>query len=399
MRVLVIHTYYRLRGGEDLSFEGETQLLREFGHTVQVFVAHNRDLETMPAAQRLRAIAWNRWAADDLRAHIRRFAPDVIYLNNMFMAMSGSVAATCAQSGIPTLVAVRNFRLSCIAGSLFRAGQSCTSCITAGHFAPGVLHRCHHGSLSSSVVASLSTSSIARGLRPRSPAGKVYFAAISAHVARYLTSVGVPASRTFVKPNTLNPDPGVGPGPGAGTRRELVFVGRLEPEKGIGAAVDAFRRLPEPAATMTIIGDGRMRPELRAAADRDTRIRLISGLGHAEVLTRLGRARCSIVPSLWDEPFGRVAVESLARGTPTIVSPKGGLPELVEPGVSGIVVDPHDATALEGALENMLFGPYWGEPGRRAARQRFTDHFSPAVVGARLTAIVQELGSQAPITQ
>ncbi|MGF7233649.1 MAG: glycosyltransferase [Frankia sp.] len=408
MRILAIHTYYRIRGGEDLSFDGETQLLRELGHTVRTFVAHNRDLETMPIGTRLRSITWNRVAANDLDREIARFAPDVIYLNNVFMALSASVAATCVRTEIPLLVAVRNFRLSCVSGTLFRAGRSCTSCVTAGRFAPGVLHRCHHGSLASSAVASLSASAIKReilgtqslGRHPveKQPPGKhVHFAAISSHVARYLTTLGVPDSRIFVKPNTLYPDPGAGPGPGAS--RELVFVGRLEPEKGIGAVVDAFSRLPETSAKLTIIGSGSMLSGLQAAARRDNRISITSGLRHDEVLARLGRARCSIVPSLWNEPFGRVAVESLARGTPTIVSPNGGLPELVEPGVSGIVVDPDDATALKAALAEMLQREYWGEEGRRAARRRFEDHSSPPVVGARLTQIMSEISSRPALAQ
>jgi glycosyltransferase involved in cell wall biosynthesis len=390
VRILAIHAYYRARGGEDVSFEGETELLRQSGHEVRTFIRHNRDLAAITPGRRLRTIAWNGPAADGIINEIGSFSPDVIYLNNAFMALSPSVVEACVRSAVPVLVAVRNFRLSCTPGTLFRAGHPCTTCIGAGSFVPGVVRRCHHGSLASSAVAALSASSIRRELLKKSPAGApVYFAAISAHVAGYLDAVGVPPSRVFVKPNTLYPDPG--PGPGDNRGHGVVFVGRLEPEKGVLAAVDAFTRLPGDHPRMTVIGDGSLREKVRLAAARDARISVVSRLGHADVLARLAEARCSVVPSLWDEPFGRVAVESLARGTPAVVSDRGGLPEVVEPGVSGLVVDPEDGSALRDALGEMLERDHWAEKGRWAARLRFEDCFSPKVVGARLDEILNGL--------
>ena len=76
-------------------------------------------------------------------------------------------------------------------------------------------------------------------------------------------------------------------------------------------------------------------------------------LGHRETLEEMKKALVVIIPSRWPEPFGRVALEALMMETPVVASKRGGLPEIVENGVTGILADP-TAEAMANALRLII---------------------------------------------
>jgi glycosyltransferase involved in cell wall biosynthesis len=84
-------------------------------------------------------------------------------------------------------------------------------------------------------------------------------------------------------------------------------------------------------------------------------------------------ATIGVVPSVWPEPFGQVAVECQSVGTPVIVSATGGLTDIVTTDVSGLVVAPGDAPALAAAIDRLAADPdlrtRLGETGRLQARE------------------------------
>ena len=77
-------------------------------------------------------------------------------------------------------------------------------------------------------------------------------------------------------------------------------------------------------------------------------------MSHAEALALYQGADIAVVPSLWREPFGLVAVEAMAAGLPVVASDTGGLSDIVRPGQTGLLVPPGDAAALAAALETLL---------------------------------------------
>ena len=93
-----------------------------------------------------------------------------------------------------------------------------------------------------------------------------------------------------------------------------------------------------PAWQVRVIGDGVLRPQIEAEAAQLTNLTFSTTIPHSQVGEELAKARLSIVSSSWSEPFGRVAAESLAAGTPALVSARGGLPEIVAPVSDALVV-------------------------------------------------------------
>ncbi len=160
---------------------------------------------------------------------------------------------------------------------------------------------------------------------------------------------------------------------------ELLYVGRLEYEKGVHDAIAALPRIrrTHPGTTLTIAGDGTQQDWLVECARRHRVLkatRFVGRLDHAALLALLHRADAAVLPSHY-EPFGLAALEAAAAGTPLVTSNVGGLGEAVIDGVTGMSCPPRDVAALAAAVRSVLDDPSAAQRRARAARKRLTADF------------------------
>ncbi len=165
-------------------------------------------------------------------------------------------------------------------------------------------------------------------------------------------------------------------GSGHGSRRRVVFAGRIVRPKGVGVLIRAAREVD---AEFVLCGDGRELDSMRALAGRlgvADRVSFTGWLSGEDLAQQLADASIVVMPSLWPEPFGLVGIEAFAAGRPAVASATGGIGDWLEHGVSGLQVPPGDAKALALALTEMLRDPErqqeMGEAGRRRVRERFS---------------------------
>ncbi|MGN6393838.1 MAG: glycosyltransferase family 4 protein [Gemmatimonadales bacterium] len=163
-------------------------------------------------------------------------------------------------------------------------------------------------------------------------------------------------------------------------RPHLLCIGRVVPEKGFDLVVDALasilRAVPE--IQLTIAGDGIDRPMLEQQARRlnvDHRIVVAGWVPPKEVLGLINTATIVIVPSRWFEPAPLVAIQAAHMGRPVVGTRTGGIPELVEDRVTGLVVDKEDPEAIARAvlylLQNQDEARAMGERAKLRARSVF----------------------------
>lgn len=187
---------------------------------------------------------------------------------------------------------------------------------------------------------------------------------------------------------------------GLGAGPVLVFVGRIQPLKGLDVAVRALAALGRDDARLVVVGgpsgtDGEA--ELRAVqalvaelglADR---VDFVAPQGHDRLVDWYRAADVVLVPSR-TESFGLVALEAGACGTPVVAAAVGGLPTVVEHGVSGFLVDERDPEAYAAAVAAVLADP--GDLRHRAALRshRFTwDRAADRLRGCYLDVPAREL--------
>lgn len=167
---------------------------------------------------------------------------------------------------------------------------------------------------------------------------------------------------------------------------ELLYLGRLEYEKGVHDLIAALPRIrrTHPGTTLTIAGEGTQQEWLVEQARKHRvlkAIRFVGHLGHAELLAVLHRADAAVLPSHY-EPFGIVALEAAAAGTPLVTSNIGGLGEAVINGQTGVSCPPRDVARLASAVRVVLDDPDAAQRRARAARERLTSAFDWKTVAA-----------------
>jgi glycogen(starch) synthase len=175
----------------------------------------------------------------------------------------------------------------------------------------------------------------------------------------------------------------------------LVLVGRLEHEKGAADAIDALALLgaTRPTAHLVLVGDGARADDLseRAAARGvGERVHQVGRLPDREVAAVVGASDVALVPSRY-EPFGLVALEAMAAGTPVVVTRTGGLPEVVEHGHTGAVVPPADPAALAAAVGGLLDDPARGRQLGANATTVVAQRYGWAPVAAATAAVYADV--------
>jgi glycosyltransferase involved in cell wall biosynthesis len=169
----------------------------------------------------------------------------------------------------------------------------------------------------------------------REIAATVPVIAISEHHASTAAAGGIPVAAVIHHGVDVSSFP-----LGAGVGGYAMFLGRMNPDKGVDAAARVARRAGVPLRIA-----GKMRePAERAYFDASVAPLLADGLveyvgevGGVQKLELLGGASCLLNPIAWPEPFGMVMIEALACGTPVLATPWGSAPEIVTDGVTGYV--------------------------------------------------------------
>lgn len=172
---------------------------------------------------------------------------------------------------------------------------------------------------------------------------------------------------------------------------DVLFVGRVNAQKGIGDLLHAMRGLATTGAALDIVGDGVERAAMEALAASlglGTRVRWHGHLPQERLPSLYARAGVVVLPSR-EEGLGLVAVEAMLAGTPVVGYRSGGLPDVLG-GDAGILVEPGDVAGLSRAIDRVLtdhtFASALAATGARRASARFT----PAAVAATYEAVYRE---------
>jgi len=195
--------------------------------------------------------------------------------------------------------------------------------------------------------------------------------------ARQLASEGVAAERIQIIPNGVDLDHYT-PRSSAKPLSTILTVGNLRAEKGHEVLLEAAARvlLAHPHLRFQMVGDGPRRAELEALAARLCIADRVSFLGHREdVPALLASADAFVLPSR-SEAFPNSAIEAMAAGLPVVASAVGGLLDLIEPGATGLLVEPNNAVALADAIGSLVRSPEYAAALGAAAREEVTQRYS-----------------------
>jgi glycosyltransferase involved in cell wall biosynthesis len=337
LRILILHSRY-LSGsisGENRVVEDEASVLTDGGHSVCVF---------QPAVDMKRSrlalatdVVRSGSSISEVRRLVAEHRPEVVHVHSVVPRLSPWVLRVLP-SPTPLVMTLHNFRLMCLPATFVRDDAICEDC--AGRVPwRGVVRRCYRNSGGAS--AALATSvTVHRGLGTFNRVD--LFLAVSRFVAEKHRAAGLDGARVRVKSNFAWPTPRRGE-----SGQYVLYAGRLSREKG----VDLLLRSTPPGLRLVVAGDGPERAALRSLAGPS--VEFVGEVPAGDMPPLLRNASALVVPSRCYESQGRIVLEAFAAGVPVVASRIGGLPEVVENGVNGLLVEPNDADAWRAALSRI----------------------------------------------
>jgi len=386
MRVLLLNDRFDQTGGSQIMTAGLRDELRWRGHDVRVMTSRAgtddpaTDYACFGSLGRLQTLTRtvNPSAVGVLRRALRDFDPDVVHARAFLTQLSPAILPLLA--GRPAVMHAVMYDAVCpTGGKLLPSGQVCQS--RAGWV-------CRQHCLSPPAFAVLMGQ---RALWRRWRGAFDAIVANSRATADKLEAEEIgPVDVVWNAVATTPPRPPLTDPP------TLAVVARLSREKGVGVAIEALAKARQavPDARLIVVGDGPLRDELTAMADRlgiASAVDFAGRVPHDQVSETVGGAWAQLVPSTWDEPFGLVAAEAMMRGTAAIVSDSGGLHEIVPHERAGLRPPPGDVDAWADAMQRVLTSRDLAEQWGSAAREHALQHFTIDRMVDRFEAIYQRV--------
>ena len=326
-KVLIVHNYYQIPGGEDTVVANEKKLLEDHGHEVILYTRNNNELKTMSIWRKLLlpfTTIFNPRTSRDIKRIIKKHGVDVVHVHNTLNLISPSVYYAARRCKVPVVQTVHNFRLLCPGATFYRDGHICEDCVSKG-LGCAIKHRCYRGSMAQTLICVLTM----WFHRMTGIYGKInYIALTEFNKTKLLNLKQIKPNRVYVKPNFVE---GTAHG---GSRSGFIFAGRLDELKGIRVLVEAWKMMGADAPHLTICGTGPLEEWCKKEI-KGLNAEMKGFVPNDEVKKLIARSQALILPTRWYEGFPMSIVEAYAMGTPVICSDLGNVGSVVEEGITG----------------------------------------------------------------
>jgi len=350
MNILSIHNKYLIRGGEDESRELEEKILRENGHFVYSYIESNQDIKKIGYFKTGLRTIWSHKSYREVKKILKNHRFDIVHVQNFFPLISPSVYYAAKDMDIPVVQTLRNYRLKCLNGLFYKNDSVCELCLRKKIPWNGLINKCYRNSYlwSSGIFSMLAIHNFLKTWQKKID----LFITPTNFAKNKFAQGGIPKQKIIVKPNFIYPDPGIGHGDG----KFLIFVGRLEKEKGINTLIEAWKKVNvfNEDISLKIIGEGSLKGYIKNLAKTLKGLEYLGLKSNEETCSLIGKAIFLLFPSEWYETFGRVLIESFAKGTPVIATDIGSASEIVVDGKTGFIFKPGDSDALSSRIKVIL---------------------------------------------
>lgn len=378
LRVLLTTDFYHPHiGGAERQVRLLAAALAQRGHAVRVATAsqpglpERDELDGVPLLRLRTASTAVPWFSSDqerrflppvpdpaltfaLRREVRRFRPDVVHASGW---IAYSSAAAVVRDRAALLISVRDYGYACAVRSLLHEGRrlcsgpapgKCLGC-AAKHYGPAKAMAAVGGVfagrplLSRTVRGVHSVSRFVEWALRRDLATDPLWAEVS--FERIPDIVPPPAEAVLAESDRILVEQ-------LPSQPFILFVGALQPHKGLAVLLRAHATLRRPPSLVLIGTRWPDTPESFPAG-----VTVLSDVPHAVVMEAWRRARFGVAPSVWPDPLPGVVREGMASGRPVIGSRVGGIPDMIEDGVNGLLVEPGDDAALAAAMQRLIDDP------------------------------------------
>ncbi|MFA4989832.1 MAG: glycosyltransferase family 4 protein [Candidatus Omnitrophota bacterium] len=365
MKILMCHKFHFTAGGAEVYLFDLCAGLKDLGHTVINFSTQNQknlasryseyfvepiDLSHIGSAARF---IYSLESSRSIARLIDRYHPDLAHIHNIYHQISPSILKVLAKNSIPALMTLHDYKLICPNYSLFTQGKPCERC-KGGRYYNAVRYKCLKDSYWKSSLAGLEAY-FAKQLRIYEK-NIALFIAPSRFLRDKMISFGLDAHKVSYLPHAINlesfkPDFELG--------KYILYSGNISVKKGVRLFLESLQNL-NPVFAVKIAGDGPLNRDLPALIRKLglKNVELLGFKSRDELSGIMRNALFVVVPSLWPEVAGLSIYEAFACGKCVIASSRGGIPELVEDKVNGLLFDPAEPGSLRDKISYLVSNPF-----------------------------------------
>ncbi|MVN23452.1 glycosyltransferase family 4 protein [Mucilaginibacter arboris] len=380
MKVLVIHTSYQYKGGEDTVVAEEIKLLQLQGIMVELLEFNNHK----NAFLKLLQLPFNLQSYFKTKEALALFKPDIVHIHNLHFGGSPSVIYAIKRSKIPFVITLHNYRLLCPSGILFHNGKLFLDSLSNKFPWKAVGSGVYKNSKLITFWLSLSIY-----LHNKLGTWKICnrYIVLSEHAKKLFLSsnLGLSASQFVVKPNFCS-DPIL---KNQQAQDYFLYVGRLSEEKGIMLLLSVFSSCPY---KVKIAGDGPLKDEVVKYSSRFPNIEFLGILNKTEVFTILESCSALVFPSIWFEGMPLTIIEAFACGIPVISSRIGAMETMITPDYNGLHFEVQSKEGFRKKLDDWHnLSEVQKQEYRLNARKTYENYYTPDKNAQQLLAIYNDV--------
>lgn len=354
MKILISNKFYYRRGGDCIYMLNLEQLLKSHGHDVAVFAMDYPDNIETPWKQYFpqnmsKLMAFTRpFGSAEVKTKFNKllddFKPEIVHLNNIHTHLSPIIAELAHNRGIKVVWTLHDYKLLCPRYDCLRNGNDiCELCFNEDKSSCKT-YKCIKGSTLASLIGYKEATT---WNRRRLEKCTDVFICPSKFMAQKMAQGGFNKKKLVSLCNFINIDK---------CQKDTYekenyycYVGRLSHEKGVKTLIKAAQKLPY---KLVIIGGGPLSDELKNETT-NANIEFVGYKQWDEIKEIVSKARFSVIPSEWYENNPLSVIEAQCLSTPVLGARIGGIPELIENGVTGMTFESRNVNDLTSKLEAM----------------------------------------------
>jgi len=330
MKILLIHTYYHIRGGEDQVFEQEHELLM-LKHEVRKLSFQNSS--GFSGLLQFLKIRNNNHSNKRVEDTISEFQPDVIHIHNLHFAGGYGIINIIQSYGIPIVMTLHNYRFLCPSGILFDGKEVYLSSLKSGFPWDAVFK----GLYKKSVLFTFWLSYVTFCLNRNRTLDKIDKYIVLTDFAKNLyvdSKLNIDSSKFIVKPNFVK---SIEVFNNENYTDCFLFVGRLSEEKGLDVLLEV---ITDSSFEFEIAGVGPLVEFVeKCVKDIPNRCVYHGRLSRLDILQRMKSCSMLILPSTCYEGMPMTIIEAFSVGLPVIANNLGAMKSIIEDGVNGFLYD------------------------------------------------------------
>ena len=346
-KILMVHNFYQIGGGEHTVFKNEVELLRDNGHEVIEYTRSNDELKSdkwkllfLPFTT-----VWSLRTYIEIRKLIKNEQIDVVHCHNTFPLISPSVYYAARSMKVPVVQTIHNFRLLCPNGSFYCKGKVCEKCRENGNFKEAIKNKCYRNStLGTIIVAAMLTVNRKLGIYKKIS----YIFLTEFNKSKFDKLIDINSNQVFVKPNFVSRKGE--PSKGA-HKRVFIFASRLEENKGIKLLLELWKLLPKDYY-LHIYGDGTLKNFVEENVKEN--ISFYGFTPQKTIFEDLSTATALVFPSIWYEGFPMILAEAMAIGCPVVSTNIGNAGDILVNSKGGTTFEPDKPDTFINAIEDVL---------------------------------------------